>query len=99
MGDVFLDVRAAAFSGYIPTAESVGLDPYEMLRKVQVRPQVLDEPDLPVPVSAVDALLELSAQQSGCESFGLMMAEGRTLGSIGPLAVLLAHDTSCREVI
>ena len=94
-----MDVRAAAFSGYIPIAESVGLDPYEMLRRVQLGPQLLDEPEHPVPLSALDKLLEESAQQSGHETFGLMMCEARTLGSIGPLAVLLAHETSCREAI
>ena len=92
-------VRSAAFSGYIPTAESVGLDPYEMLRRVGLSPQLLEVPEHPIPLAALDSLLEQSARQSGREGFGLMMSEARTLGSLGPLAVLLAQETSCREVI
>jgi AraC-like DNA-binding protein len=92
-------IRAAALSGYIPTAASVGLDPYAMLRRQKLGPHLLEQPEHPIPLAALDSLLEESARQSGCGDFGLRLAESRTLGSLGPLAVLLAQETSCREVI
>ena len=93
------NARAAALNGYIPTATSVGLDPYEMLRRVHLSPQLLETPELPIPLAALDSLFEQSAQQSRCDDFGLMLSEARTFGSLGPLAVLLAQGTNCREVI
>ena len=92
-------IRAAALAGYVPTARSVGLDPYGMLRRHNLGPHLLEQPEHPMPLAALDSLLEQSARQSGCEDFGLRLAEARTLGSLGPLAVLLAQDTSCREII
>ena len=91
--------RAAALHGYIPTAESLGLDPYAMLKRADLSPQLLDDPEQPIPLSALDALFEQSAHESGHENFGLMMCEARTFGSLGPLAVLLAHATSCRTAL
>ena len=70
-----------------------------MLRRVNLSPQLLDQPDHPIPLAALSALMEQSAERSGQSQFGLMLCEARTLGSLGPLAVLLAQDTTCREVI
>jgi hypothetical protein len=37
----------------------------------------------------VRRLLEVSAERSGVEAFGLMMAETRRLSSLGPLGLLV----------
>lgn len=70
-----------------------------MLRRVNLSPQLIDQPEHPIPLSALSALMEQSAARSGQSQFGLMLCEARTLGSLGPLAVLLAQDSTCREVI
>jgi AraC-like DNA-binding protein len=92
-------VHTQALTNYFEVARFVGLDPYELLRRFRINPAILDDPDATLPSNAVADLLEASAAESGCESFGLLMAECRTLPSLGPLSLLLAHQGTAREVL
>jgi len=92
-------VRAAALSNYAEVARQVGLDPTRMLRRVKLDPAVLTKPDTRVPVAAVVTLLENSAEQSGCDTFGLRMAEARRLSDFGALGLLMKHQRTLREIL
>ena len=92
-------VRAAALTNYFEVARFVGLDPYEMLRRHGISPQRLTDPDHPLPTVAVIALLEDSARESRCMSFGLLMAESRSPFSVGAVSLLLQHERSARAVM
>jgi AraC-like DNA-binding protein len=92
-------MHTAALTNYFEVARFVGLDPYRMLRRVRISPATLEDPDALLPSSAVADLLEYSAEESGCLSFGLLMAESRTLPSLGPISLLLAHQANAREVL
>ena len=92
-------VRAAALSNYVSVARHVGLDPLEAIRQFDLDPRLLSEPDLRVPASAVAALLEYSAETSGCQTFGLRMAESRRLSDFGAVSLLLTHERTLRDVL
>ncbi|MGZ8311678.1 MAG: AraC family transcriptional regulator [Allosphingosinicella sp.] len=92
-------VRATALSNYCEVARAVGLDPYALLSRARINPQVLEQPDHPISATRVAALLEQSARQSGCPWFGLLMAEARPLSAIGPVSLLLAHQNTARDLI
>ena len=92
-------VRAAALTNYDIVARFLGLDPAAMLREFGIDPTLLADPDQPLPLADVTALLEESAARSGCPQFGLLMAESRSLGSIGPAALLLKHQPTAGDVI
>jgi AraC-like DNA-binding protein len=92
-------LHTAALTNYFEVARFVGLDPYRMLRRFRISPATLQDPDALLPSGAVADLLEASAAESGCESFGLLMAESRTLPSLGPISLLLAHQGTAREVL
>ena len=92
-------VRTQALTSYFEVARFVGLDPWAMLRRFRISPALLDDPDATLPSNKVADLLEASAEESGCESFGLLMAECRTLSSLGPLSLLLAHQGTAREAL
>jgi AraC-like DNA-binding protein len=92
-------VRAAALSNYAEVAREVGLDPRVMLRRAKLEPSVLGKPDTRIPVTAVVALLETSAQQSGCISFGLRMAESRQLSDFGAISLLMRHQRTLRDIL
>lgn len=92
-------VSTAALTNYFEVARFTGLDPYPALRRFRISPPLLDDPDATLPSNAVADLLEYSAEQSGCQSFGLLMAECRTLSSLGPLSLLLAHQGTARDVL
>ena len=79
-------VRSACLTHYAEVARSLGLDPLQQLRAVELSPRCLQQLDLKIPVEAVGRLLENSAQAAGVEDFGLRMAEQRKLSNLGPLA-------------
>lgn len=91
-------VRAAALTNYFEVARFVGLDPFEMLGSAGIDPAVLADIDNPIPTGRVTRLLEDSASRSGCSSFGLLLAETRTVGSVGAVGLLLKEQGNAREV-
>jgi AraC-like DNA-binding protein len=92
-------VRAASLTNYVDLARSVGLDGYGILREIGIEPQLLAEPDTRVSADAVSRLLAESADRSGCDTFGLRLAEMRSFASLGPLTLLVRHESSLRGVL
>lgn len=94
-----LQVRAAALAHYSEVAKRFGLSPHAMLRKVGLTARMLASPTQLIPMRSAMALLELSANESGCDTFGLQMAEARLLSDFGPISLLLTHQTSVRMAL
>ena len=92
-------VRAASLTNYAGVARFAGLDPLTMLRRAGIDPAALTDPDRMIPRKATAELLEDSARQSGCESFGLLMAECRSLHDFGALSLLIMHQETARGVV
>lgn len=92
-------VSTATLTNFFEVARFTGLDPYAVLRRFRISLALLGDPDATLPSGAVADVLEYSAQESGWESFGLLMAECRSLPSLGPLSLLLAHQGTARDVL
>ena len=92
-------MRAATLTGYIEVARYVGLDPFEMLRKVGISPTILESPELRHAAEPIVNLLEESAARSGCKELGILMAECRTFAELGPLCLLLERLPTVRHVV
>ena len=92
-------MRAATLANYIEVASSVGLDGPRMLRDAGIPREWLETPERRVPASAIIGLLDRSAELSGCDAFGLLLAERRAFASLGPLSLLLERLSNVREVI
>lgn len=95
----FREVRAVILTDYVDVARGMGFDPYVILRRAKIHPQLLADPESRLPAAAVVQVFEESARASGCETFGLEMAQRRSFASLGPLSVLFAHCGSLRELI
>ncbi|HEX4736897.1 MAG TPA: AraC family transcriptional regulator [Allosphingosinicella sp.] len=80
-------------------ALSVGLDPYEMLKRAKISRAALSDTENRHSADAVVELLEESGLRSACESFGLLMAESRTFADLGPLSLLLQHVFTVGDVV
>ena len=89
-------VRSASLTNYVEVARSVGLDPHRMVSEFGLPPGCLRDPELMVPVDAVRQLLEASAERSGCEGFGLLMAEARRLSNLGAVGLLIREQPTLR---
>ncbi|HEX3887921.1 MAG TPA: AraC family transcriptional regulator [Phenylobacterium sp.] len=92
-------VRGATLSNYAEVADQVGLDGGAMLRRFGIDRRALTDPDLHIPVASVVDLLEASAVQSGCETFGLRMAESRQLSDLGAVSLLITHQATMGDAL
>ena len=94
-----LHLRSASLNNYAELARSLGLDPASMLARVGLPLASLDSADLRVSADAVMALLELSAQVSGEQAFGLRLAQTRRLSTLGLVGMLARDEPTLREAV
>jgi AraC-like DNA-binding protein len=92
-------IRSASLTKYVEIARSAGLDPQRMLEEFGLPQASLVEPELKVPIDAVRDLLEASAERSGLEAFGLLMAEKRRLAHLGPLGLLMREQPTMHHAL
>jgi len=92
-------VRAAVLTNYLETAQHLGLNPHNLLAGVGLNKTMLQDPEQRIPVDAAVRLLEDSAAASGCQNFGLSMAESRQLSDFGAVSLLLTHQRTLREAL
>lgn len=99
LGIAPLQVRAASLTGFIEVSYFVGLNPFDLLRRAGIPPHFLDDPENRHDAGAVIELLEDAAADSGCDIFGLLMAQSRTLADAGPIGLLLEHLSTLDEIL
>ncbi|MBS0524206.1 MAG: AraC family transcriptional regulator [Proteobacteria bacterium] len=92
-------VRAAALTAFPEVARSFGLEPNILLSAVGIDVSALSDPDMRISAPAVGRLLEMAAQQSKVEAFGLHMAETRSLAILGPIGLLVREEPTARHAI
>ncbi|HUI99884.1 MAG TPA: AraC family transcriptional regulator ligand-binding domain-containing protein [Usitatibacter sp.] len=92
-------VRSASLTNYAEVAREAGLDPLRMLREFGLPQSSLAESDLKLAIGGVRNLLEASAERSGVEAFGLLMAEKRRLAHLGPLGLLVREQPTMRHAL
>jgi AraC-like DNA-binding protein len=92
-------IRSASLTNYADVARKVGLDPVRMLAECRLPAKCLRDAELKVPIDAVRRLLETSAERSGVEAFGLLMAETRRLSNLGPVGLLVREQPTLRLAI
>lgn len=92
-------IRSATLTHYPEVAQSVGIDPRAMLRKVRLPLETLERPDLRIAVTSLRRLLESSAAASGVEEFGLLMAERGALANLGPVALVVREQATVGDAL
>ena len=91
--------RSASLTDYEHVARTAGLDPFRMLRMAKLPARALDDPNVLISADSVGWLLEESARLSGQEAFGLLLAETRSLGNLGMLALLIREEPTLRAAV
>ena len=92
-------VRVAALTGYLETVSGFSIDPRPLLKEQGLTPSQLDNPEQLLPARAAMRLLERTAEETGCITFGLRMAETRSLANLGAASLLIAHQATLREAL
>lgn len=93
------NIRAATLKNYFEVAQQLDLNPQPVLHAVGLSRTMLADPERRIPASAAVRLLEESAQKSGCDTFGLRMAESRQLSDFGVVSLLLIHQPTLRDAL
>ncbi len=70
-----------------------------MLKRAGLSSQVLDNPELIIPFDANIRLLNLAAEETGCEYFGLLLSKHLDLTLLGPIGLLLQHSESVKDAL
>jgi AraC-like DNA-binding protein len=92
-------VRAAVLTNYLEVTQYLGFNPREVLASVGLSRAQLQAPETRIPIDTAVRLLEESAIASGCQSFGLSMAESRQLSDFGVVSLLLSHQRTLRDAL
>lgn len=92
-------VRAASLTDFSKVMRSLGGDPDACMRRVGLRASLVSQPDQVIDSSVAAALLEDAARVTGCETFGLRMAQSRQLSNFGAVSFLLMHQPSLRHAL
>ena len=92
-------VRAAVLTNYLEVTQYLGFNPRDVLAGVGLSKAKLLAPEHRIPIDAAVRLLEDSAAASGCQSFGLSMAESRQLSDFGVVSLLLSHQRTLRDTL
>ncbi|PSR70262.1 AraC family transcriptional regulator [Nocardia sp. MDA0666] len=92
-------VRSAVLSGYVDLALSLDVDPMLLLRSVGVGAAALTASDMWLPAYALDLLMERTARESNCETFGLRLAARRGLANLGPVALVAREEPDIRSAL
>lgn len=91
--------RAATLTNFHAVARHVGLDPYLMLREAGLSTNALGDPENWIPAGRLLNLLDHCAIQSERDDFGVLLGDCRTFASLGPVSLLLRHESTLGEVI
>jgi AraC-like DNA-binding protein len=92
-------IRAATLKNYFEVAQQLGLNPQPLLNAAGLSRTMLGDPERRIPAAAAVRLLEDSARQTGCDTFGLRMAESRQLSDFGVVSLLLLHQPTLRDAL
>jgi len=91
--------HTAVLKNYLDVSQQLDLNPYHLLSSAGIYPAQLNDSKQRIPVDKAIALLEQSAQASGCEVFGLHMAEQRHIADFGELSLLLSYQHTLRDAL
>jgi AraC-like DNA-binding protein len=91
--------RYASLNGYLDLCRSVEIDPVPLLKGAGLDPSGLGLQDRWIPAAAIARVLEESAAQSGCEDFGLRLADRRQFANLGPLSLVVREEPDVRNAL
>lgn len=92
-------IRSASLTGFSELCRSLKLDPVRLAKSAGVPVAALSDADLKVDSRGVGKLLDLAAQKSGAEDFGLRLAEQRRLSNLGPVGLIARDQPSLRKAL
>lgn len=91
--------RSAALFNYVEVARFLGVDPYPILKDAKISLAALDNHETRIATASAVKVFQETEIASGCEYFGLLMAECRSLSHLGPVSLMIKHQATARNII
>lgn len=91
--------RSAVFVGFEALCRQYHLNAHSLLHECGLNPIVLRHQDLLVDYSRVGQVLNLAAERSGNQQFGLQLSQQRDYLVFGPFGLLLAQAENMHDLI
>ncbi len=91
--------HVAILKNYLDVSQQLDVNAHHLLSSVGLNLTQLNDTKQRIPVDKAIDLLEQSAQISGCEVFGLRMAEQRQLSDFGEISLLLSYQHTLRDAL
>jgi AraC-like DNA-binding protein len=92
-------IRSTLLAGYSDLTRALGGNPQRLLRECGINPRAETDPDSYISFSALSDLLERTAAETGCETFGLRLSEAQGISSLGPLGFAMQNCGNFREAL
>ncbi len=92
-------IRSAPLIGFRQAVLELEGDPEGLVKRVGLGLQVLDNPELIIPHDVFLRLLNLTAEETGCEYFGLLLSKHLDLSLLGPIGLLLQHSDTAGDAL
>lgn len=92
-------VRAGALSGYQRLLNDYGVDVPQLFARLALPADYLDQPDRLIPLDTKVDLLELGAQLSGCNHFGLKLGQQQNISMLGMVGLLIQQSATVRDAL
>ena len=92
-------IRSTLLAGYSALTRALGGHPTRLLRASGINPRAETDPDSYVSFSALCDLLERTATETGCDTFGLRLSEAQGIDSLGPLGFAMQNCDTVREAL
>jgi len=92
-------LRSSILVHFQRIALSCGLDPLALMKRAGIHRRHLENVELPLPVRAVVELLEIGAQASGIDDFGLRVGEARGVPDLGPAILMVREAATARDAL
>lgn len=92
-------MRAAVLANYLDVAKAIGVDAHAQMRRVGLRPSIIETPDALISTDAIVSLLDETARIGGADTVGLRMSQPRSMSGFGVVGLLLAQQPTIRDAL
>lgn len=91
-------VRTVTLNGFLSVCNLYGLRPHDLLRELGLDLGSLIDAERHVSAEALCRLLEMAAEKSSCDAFGVLMAQHRQALDFGVMGNLMRHKQCLRDM-
>ncbi|WP_078083912.1 AraC family transcriptional regulator [Microbulbifer mangrovi] len=92
-------VRAGSLNGYDELARKLGANPVQLQRAIGLPTSQLRDPDNLIPYEKLGQLLELTARETGTETFGLRLGMSQGLRVLGLFGAYMSRQDSVTSAL